>query len=111
MQKKIHMTGKNVNNIGAFKFKSIVIQFTGHMHLGNMLLHVTACIYMHLAHTYSRKYYIYLEMRFLFLIHYVNKGITIQLCTQFMCSVLIFSWKLNIVKGFPVFSQTQYCMG
>ena len=60
------MTGKNVNNISAFKFKSIVIQFTAQTHSCNMLPHVTACTYMHLAHTYSRKYYIYLKMKFFF---------------------------------------------
>jgi hypothetical protein len=63
---KIHMTGKNVNNISAFKFKSIVIQFTGQLHSWNMQLHVTARTYMHLTHTYSRKYYIYLKMGIFF---------------------------------------------
>lgn len=79
---KIHVTGKNVN-ISKFKFKRTVIKFTGQMDSCNMLLHITACTYRHLAHTHSTKYYIHLKIRIFILANHVNNGVTIRMCTQF----------------------------
>lgn len=71
------MTGKNVNNISAFKFKSIVIQFNGQLHSCNMLLHEP------FPYLFKKILHVSEDEKLFFLIHHVNKGVTIKLCTQF----------------------------